>query len=150
MIRGDEALKAVSNELVGLCWDLGGIIAKRQDVEGWGKGDGGTARRQSEGGVSLRGCFWASNLWRMKAFLESETRVEKHAPLARENGLRIHHCRIPLAYGRSRKKRASKFLSTIKFIGYRFLILRILPVRHSGRFWHGKLRSTVAKRVHIP
>ena len=32
-----RALRAVNKELVGLYWDVGGMIAQRQKNEGWGK-----------------------------------------------------------------------------------------------------------------
>ena len=32
-----EALKAVNKELVALYWDIGKLIAERQNREGWGK-----------------------------------------------------------------------------------------------------------------
>ena len=32
-----RALKTVNKELVALYWDIGRLIAQRQDAEGWGK-----------------------------------------------------------------------------------------------------------------
>ena len=80
------ALKAVNTELVGLYWDIGRLIVERQDVEGWGKAV------VEQLAVDLRtefpgvGGFSASNLWRMRAFFEAYTGLEKLAPLVREIG----------------------------------------------------------------
>ena len=79
-----EALKKVNKELVGLYWDIGRVIVERQDNQGWGKG---VVQRIAEDlqrefpGISG---FSASNLWRMKAFFETYTGLEKLAPLVRE------------------------------------------------------------------
>ena len=81
-----EALKAVNKELVGLYWDIGRMIVERQDVEGWGKAvveQLAADLRMEFPGV---GGFSASNLWRMKAFFEAYTGLEKLAPLVREIG----------------------------------------------------------------
>jgi hypothetical protein len=81
-----EALKAVNKELVGLYWDIGRMIVERQDVEGWGKAvveQLAADLRMEFPGV---GGFSASNLWRMKAFFEAYSGLEKLAPLVREIG----------------------------------------------------------------
>jgi predicted nuclease of restriction endonuclease-like (RecB) superfamily len=96
-----EALKAVNKELVGLYWDIGRMIVDRQDVEGWGKAvvEQLAADLQTEfPGV---GGFSASNLWRMKAFFEAYTGLEKLAPLVREIGWShnlaiLERCKDPL------------------------------------------------------
>lgn len=84
-----EALKAVNKQLVGLYWDIGRMIVERQDIEGWGKAvveQLAADLRTEFPGVSG---FSASNLWRMKAFFEAYTGLEKLAPLVREMGLRV-------------------------------------------------------------
>jgi predicted nuclease of restriction endonuclease-like (RecB) superfamily len=81
-----EALKAVNKELVDLYWDIGRMIVERQDVEGWGKAvveQLAADLRMEFPGV---GGFSASNLWRMKAFFEAYSGLEKLAPLVREIG----------------------------------------------------------------
>jgi predicted nuclease of restriction endonuclease-like (RecB) superfamily len=96
-----EALKAVNKELVGLYWDIGQMIVERQDVEGWGKAvveQLATDLRTEFPGV---GGFSASNLWRMKAFFEAYTGLEKLAPLVREIGWShnlaiLERCKDPL------------------------------------------------------
>ena len=96
-----EALKAVNKELVGLYWDIGRMIVERQDVEGWGKAvveQLATDLRTEFPGV---GGFSSSNLWRMKAFFEAYTGLEKLAPLVREIGWShnlaiLERCKDPL------------------------------------------------------
>lgn len=79
-----EALKAVNKELVGLYWDIGRMIVERQAGETWGK----SVVQQLAGDLQREfpgvGGFSASNLWRMKAFFETYTELEKLAPLVRE------------------------------------------------------------------
>lgn len=96
-----EALKAVNKELVGLYWDIGRMIVERQDVEGWGK----AVVEQLAGDLRTEfpgvGGFSASNLWRMKAFFEAYTGLEKLAPLVREIGWShnlaiLERCKDPL------------------------------------------------------
>ncbi len=96
-----EALKAVNKELVGLYWDIGQMIVERQGVEGWGKSVveqlAADLRAEFPG---MRG-FSASNLWRMKAFFESYSDLEKLAPLVREIGWShnlaiLERCKDPL------------------------------------------------------
>jgi predicted nuclease of restriction endonuclease-like (RecB) superfamily len=96
-----EALKAVNKELVGLYWDIGRLLVERQDVEGWGKAvveQLAADLRMEFPGV---GGFSSSNLWRMKAFFEAYTGLEKLAPLVREIGwshnlVILERCKDPL------------------------------------------------------
>jgi predicted nuclease of restriction endonuclease-like (RecB) superfamily len=81
-----EALKAVNKELVGLYWDIGRMIVERQDVEGWGKAVVEQLAADLRAEFPGVGGFSASNLWRMKAFFETYTGLEKLAPLVREIG----------------------------------------------------------------
>ena len=81
-----KALKAVNRELVGLYWDIGGLIVERQAGGSWGK----SIVRQLADDLQkefpgVRG-FSASNLWRMKNFYETYSHSEKLAPLVREIG----------------------------------------------------------------
>jgi predicted nuclease of restriction endonuclease-like (RecB) superfamily len=95
------AFKAVNKELLGLYWDIGQLIVKRQEKAGWGKAvvEQLASDLQSEfPGVSG---FSASNLWRMKGFFEAYTGLKKLAPLAREIGwshnlIIIQRCKDPL------------------------------------------------------
>ena len=80
------ALKAVNTELVGLYWDVGGLLVERQTDGTWGKSvvqQLAVDLQQAFPGV---GGFSASNLWRMKAFFEAYRDQEKLAPLVREIG----------------------------------------------------------------
>jgi predicted nuclease of restriction endonuclease-like (RecB) superfamily len=63
-----EALKAVNKELVGLYWDIGRMIAERQETEGRGKSVVkrlSADLRQEFPGVSG---FSVQNLWYMRQF----------------------------------------------------------------------------------
>jgi hypothetical protein len=63
-----QALQAVNREQLQRYWDLGQLIAERQQQAGWGKKIVETLAHdlQTEF-VGLNG-FSASNLWRMRAF----------------------------------------------------------------------------------
>lgn len=96
-----EALKAVNKELVGLYWDIGRMIVERQDVEGWGKAVVEQLAADLRTEFPGVGGFSASNLWRMKAFFEAYTGLEKLAPLVREiswshNLAILERCKDPL------------------------------------------------------
>ena len=80
-----SALKAVNKELVGLYWDIGRLIADRQEREGWGNSvvvQLSSDLREEFPGVKG---FSISNLWRMKRFFQSFI-GSKLAPLVREIG----------------------------------------------------------------
>jgi len=96
-----EALKAVNKELVGLYWDIGRMIVERQDVEGWGKAVVEQLAADLRTEFPGVGGFSSSNLWRMKAFSEAYTGLEKLAPLVREIGwshnlVILQRCKDPL------------------------------------------------------
>ena len=96
-----EALKAVNKEMVGLYWDIGRLIVERQDVEGWGKAVVEQLAADLRTEFPGVGGFSASNLWRMKAFFEAYTGLEKLAPLVREIGWShnlaiLERCKDPL------------------------------------------------------
>ena len=96
-----QALKAVNKELVGLYWDIGRMIVERQDVEGWGKAVVEQLAADLRTEFPGVGGFSASNLWRMKAFFEAYTGLEKLAPLVREIGWShnlaiLERCKDPL------------------------------------------------------
>ena len=81
-----EALKAVNKELVGLYWDIGRLIVERQEAQGWGKAVVEQLAADLRTEFPGVGGFSASNLWRMKAFFEAYTGLEKLAQLVREIG----------------------------------------------------------------
>lgn len=96
-----EALKAVNKEMVGLYWDIGRMIVERQDIEGWGKAVVEQLAADLRTEFPGVGGFSASNLWRMKAFFEAYTGLEKLAPLVREIGWShnltiLERCKDPL------------------------------------------------------
>jgi predicted nuclease of restriction endonuclease-like (RecB) superfamily len=80
------ALKAVNKELIALYWDIGRMIVERQKGDSWGKAvvERLTADLQKE--FSGTDGFSASNLWRMKLFVETYAASEKLAPMVREIG----------------------------------------------------------------
>ena len=78
-----EALKAVNKELVGLYWDIGQMIVERQANDGWGKAVVEQLAADIRTEFPGVGGFSASNLWRMKAFFETYSGLEKLALLVR-------------------------------------------------------------------
>ena len=81
-----QALQLVNREQLQLYWDLGHLIADRQQQAGWGKSIVETLARDLQAEfVGLAG-FSASNLWRMRAFYLAYADDEVLAPLVRELG----------------------------------------------------------------
>jgi len=94
------AFRAVNKELVGLCWDIGRMIAERQKREGWGKSVVQQLAADLQAEFPGVGGFSASNLWRMKLFYETYTGLPKLAPLVREiawshNIIIVERCKDP-------------------------------------------------------
>ena len=81
-----EALKAVNKELVALYWDIGKLIAERQNREGLGKSVVERLANDLQNEFPGIGGFSTSNLWRMNGFCESYADSPKLAPLVREIG----------------------------------------------------------------
>ena len=79
-----QALKAVNKELVGLYWDIGEVIARRQNKEGWGKSVveqlASDLQRDFPG---VKG-FSVQNLWYMRQFYLEYHTDEKLQPLVGE------------------------------------------------------------------
>lgn len=78
------ALRSVNRELIDLYWDIGRLIAERQQGETWGRGvvESLAADLRAEfPGVSG---FSAANLWRIRAFYEEYRNDQNLAPLVRE------------------------------------------------------------------
>jgi len=96
-----EALKAVNKELVGLYWDIGRMIAERQQKFGWGKAvveNLSTDLRQEFPGVAG---FSVQNLWYMRQFYLEYNGHEKLQPLVGEiawshNLVIMSKCKDPL------------------------------------------------------
>jgi predicted nuclease of restriction endonuclease-like (RecB) superfamily len=95
------ALKAVNKELVGLYWDIGRMIAQRQDKSGWGKSvveNLSEALRREFPGVSG---FSVQNLWYMRQFYREYSGHERLQPLVGEiawahNLVIMSKCKDPL------------------------------------------------------
>jgi len=81
-----EALKVVNKEMIALYWDLGKLIAERQNREGWGKSVVKRLATDLQNEFPGVGGFSASNLWRMKGFWDAYADSRKLAPLVREIG----------------------------------------------------------------
>ena len=79
-----EALKAVNKELVVLYWDIGKLIAERQNREGWGKSVVERLANDLQNEFpGVRG-FSIQNLWYMRQFYLEYRDNEKLQPLVGE------------------------------------------------------------------
>jgi len=78
-----EALRAVNKELIGLYWDIGRMIVRRQKEASWGKAVvdrlAADLHKEFPGIVG----FSASNLWRMRNFYKAYSTNTLLAPLVR-------------------------------------------------------------------
>lgn len=81
-----EALKNVNKELIGLYWDIGDMIVKRQGKSGWGKSIVETLAADLQKEFPGIQGFSAQNLWRMKQFFQAYVDNAKLSPLVREIG----------------------------------------------------------------
>jgi predicted nuclease of restriction endonuclease-like (RecB) superfamily len=80
----DRACVAVNRELIDLYWRIGEYIHDRIDANGWGQGTvADLAAYIQIRHPGLRG-YSASNLWRMRQFVEAWRAAPKLAPLVRE------------------------------------------------------------------
>ena len=95
------ALKAVNTELVGLYWDIGRMIARRQKMAGWGRSVvenlSADLRREFPGVAG----FSVQNLWYMRQFYLEYNGHEKLQPLVGEiawahNLVIMSRCKDPL------------------------------------------------------
>ena len=79
-----RALQQVNQQQMQLYWDLGQLIAERQQQHGWGKGVvENLARDLQTEFVGMSG-FSASNLWRMRTLFLEYQQDEFLAPMVRE------------------------------------------------------------------
>ena len=96
-----QALKAVNKELIGLYWDIGRMIAERQEKSGWGRSvveNLSSDLRQEFPGVAG---FSVQNLWYMRQFYLEYNGHEKLQPLVGEiawthNLVIMGKCKDPL------------------------------------------------------
>lgn len=66
--RQMQALRSVNSELVGLYWDIGELIRRRQDSLGWGRSVVETLAQDLQAAFPGRNGFSARNLWNMREF----------------------------------------------------------------------------------
>lgn len=81
-----EALRAVNKELVVMYWDIGKIIAERQEAKGWGTSVVEQLVRDIRIEFPGIGGFSARNLWRMRDFYLTYKDNTKLPPLVAEIG----------------------------------------------------------------
>lgn len=96
-----EALKAVNKELVALYWDIGKLIAERQNREGWGKSVVERLANDLQNEFPGVKGFSVQNLWYMRQFYLEYCDNEKLQPLVGEIGwshnlIIIQRCKDPL------------------------------------------------------
>ena len=96
-----EALKAVNKELVALYWDIGNLIAERQNREGWGKSVVERLANDLQNEFPGVKGFSVQNLWYMRQFYLEYCDNEKLQPLVGEiswskNLIIIGRCKDPL------------------------------------------------------
>ena len=79
-----RALQQVNQQQIQLYWDLGRLIAERQQQYGWGKSIVETLARDLQTEFIGMSGFSASNLWRMRTFFLEYQQDEFLAPMVRE------------------------------------------------------------------
>lgn len=82
--RQYQALRAVNCELVGLYWDLGASIHRKQQELGWGKAVVATLACDLQTEFPGRNGFSAQNLWLMRQFYCEYNEKPNLQPLVRE------------------------------------------------------------------
>jgi len=78
------ALRAVNLELLSLYWDIGRLIASRQEGGTWGRSVVESLAKDLRAEFPGVSGFSAANLWRIKQFYEEYASNQKLAPLVRE------------------------------------------------------------------
>ncbi len=96
-----DALRAVNKELIGLYWDIGKMITKRQKAAGWGKSVVEKLARDLQAEFpGIRG-FSARNLWLMQDLYKNYCGKAKLQPMVAEIGwthnvVIMQSCKDPL------------------------------------------------------
>jgi len=96
-----DALKVVNKQLIDLYWDIGKMIAERQEKNGWGNSVVELLSQDlQEEFPGLKGVS-SQNLWRMRKFYLTYQRHKKLSPLVREIGwshnvIILTHCKDAL------------------------------------------------------
>ncbi len=96
-----QALKAVNTELVGLYWDIGRMIAERQEQSGWGKSVVKLLSQDLQQEFPGISGFSVQNLWYMRQFYQEYHAHQKLQPLVGEiawahNLVIMSKCKDPL------------------------------------------------------
>jgi len=81
-----EALKKVNKELIGLYWDIGKMIVKRQKKHGWGKAVVESLARDLQKEFPGVSGFSSRNIWYMRTFYSIYNMKKKLQPLVAEIG----------------------------------------------------------------
>jgi len=81
-----RAMRAVNRELVGLYWEIGKAIQKKQEELGWGKAVVETLAKDLQSAFPGRNGFSARNLWAMKDLYQTYRGSPKLQPLVAEIG----------------------------------------------------------------
>jgi len=96
-----EALRTANKELVALYWDIGAMITRRQNAEGWGKSVvERLANDLQQEFPGVKG-FSVQNLWYMRQFYQEYQGSPKLQPLVGEiawshNLIIVQRCKDPL------------------------------------------------------
>lgn len=80
----NRAFQAVNKELISLYWDLGKVIAEKQESEEWGKSTVERLANDLQGEFVGVSGLNANNLWRMSSFYLSYRDSQDLAPLVQE------------------------------------------------------------------
>ena len=80
------AFRAVNKELIQLHWDLGKMIAERQQANGWGNSVVELLAADLRKRFPRMSGFSTANLWRMRAFFQAYGPSENLAQTVREIG----------------------------------------------------------------
>ena len=96
-----QALRAANAELVGLYWDIGEAIHRKQESLGWGRSVVETLARDLQAEFPGRNGFSAQNLWLMRQFYVQYCNRPKLQPLVREvswakNLVILGRCKVDL------------------------------------------------------
>ncbi len=79
-----QALRAANKELLGLYWDLGESILRKQETLGWGKSVVENLARDLQAEFPGKNGFSARNLWNMRDFYTEYSARPKLQPLVAE------------------------------------------------------------------
>lgn len=128
-----EALKAVNKELVALYWDIGKLIAERQNREGWGKSVVERLANDLQNEFPGVKGFSNQNLWYMRQFYLEYHDNEKLQPLVGETSWSKNL--IIMARSKNPLEREFYIRMTRKF-GWSKNVLKILYRYTCLNFWH--------------